>query len=506
MQPCNKSVIEKNPLCQHEVKIPCHLSAFSGWVPWGKGLAPGNVLDEVTAPPVAPPDALAKYVLSCKENMEVQRRNCGHRYTTQCGKAISSLGKPNKSQCTEKLVNAKLTCGHAKDFLCWQYEEYKKNPAKEVCKEEIHLTCWNHAVCGSIMKSVCNKAGSLIKCNKKSDWECKNGHVVKNVALCEKGYPSGCGECVLVDIRGHIKTLEQLKTNGKSAVLPNLPAEIKERSKYISNKENVKQFIESQVTVLRGLEQWSSNQDASRRPLFTYSLVPCFRYGFGDDLKQTSFASYVQAATLNGTQVCEWTVNNIEQLIVQTTNQRANEVELLFGFVFCCRVLVDPHDYPGKKKKPYEKQQYKKQKRHSDKYFCIQHNRIGGWDHLIVWDPYPMIATHRVWMTRSDLQQLSSQLKAAPIPVTRWKNLGPQFIKYSIPEDAESHVTTYVEVQEDDEEEGELDDDDVTKEEGSPAKKVSAWDGLSLGQTEIFSDNVQQELMNKLQCCIKASG
>ena len=208
------------------------------------------------------------------------------------------------------------------------------------------------------------------------------------------------------------------------------------------------------------------------------------------------------ASTLSGTQVCEWTINNIKLLIEEAHRRQSNDVCLLFGYVFCCRVLVDPSDYPGKKKKRHQKKDWVSEKRHMEAYFTIQHNR-NQWDNLVVWDPYPILATHKIWLTVPNLQQISSQLNQSSTPAIR-ADLQPQLIQFQIPENAKSLVVTAYSEEEDE------DFEDVSSEFGFSRElgkgRAVNWDGLTLGRKEIFDDHIQKELMDKLQFCVNASG
>ena len=483
IQPCNESVVARNPLCMHDVNISCYLSHFAGWKPWANYYTPliDGVLADSVPSPVAPPDSLKKYVLNCKENIEVVKGSCGHKYKSKCGEAMKELGTPTKTKCTVKIENAQLNCGHLRKYLCWEYTAYLKHPENTVCYEKVYLTCWNNQSCKSILKSSCNLTGQIMKCEKKTEFICSVNHTTKELSLCQRGMPSYCPECILTDIRGYGKELELQKSSNPEKIY---------------DKESIKSFLDSQIAVLSNVEVWSKSQAPLKRPLFTHSIIPCFRYEFENKLS-LDFKVYMKASTLSGIQVFEWTTNNIERLIKETVSKR-KKVCLLFGFVFCCRVLVDPNDYPGKNKKPYQKAAWVKENRLNQAYCILQHNK-NGWDNLIVWDPYPLLATHKVWMTVSNLQQISTELKRASSPITR-AQLQPQFITFQIPQNAESLVT-----RNDTEEEEQFDKVSLEDHHLSGARSVR-WDGLSLGRKEIFDDHIQKELMSKLQFCITASG
>ena len=150
--------------------------------------------------------------------------------------------------------------------------------------------------------------------------------------------------------------------------------------------------------------------------------------------------------------MCEWTLNNIEKLIRELTSKRKPKTHicLLFGIAFCCHVLVDPEDYPGGKKDKHKKNWVHKKR--SQGYSVLQHNNMNGWDHLIVWDPYPMMATHRGWVSVQNLQEIVSAMKQQSSPPTR-ALLKPKFQAFKIPEDAKSEVAMVTYEEETNEEE-----------------------------------------------------
>ena len=497
IQPCSESVVARNPLCMHNVNIPCYLSNFAGWKPWANYYTPllDGVLADGLASPVAPPDSLKKYVLNCKESIEVIKGNCGHKHKSKCGEAMREMGTQTKAKCTVKIENAQLNCGHLRKYLCWEYTAYLKHPENTVCNEKVYLTCWNNRSCKSILKSSCNFTGQIMKCEKKTEFICSVNHTTRELPLCQRGMPLYCPECILTDIRGYGKILEYQKSNKQDSRLPDIPLELSQfNPEKIYNKESVKSFLDSQIVVLSNLEVWSKKQTPLKRPLFAHSIIPCFRCE-SEDKFSLDFKDYMKASTLSGIHVFEWTANNIDRLINETISKR-KKVCLLFGFVFCCRVLVDPNDYPGKNKKPHQKAAWVKENRLNQAYCILQHNK-NGWDNLIVWDPYPLLATHKIWVTVSNLQQISTALNGAYPPVTR-AQLQPQFITFQIPQNSESLVARNVT-----EEEEQF--DQVLLEDCRRAKSVR-WDGLSLGRKEIFDDHIQKELMSKLQFCITASG
>ena len=503
IQPCSKLVVARNPLCMHDVNVPCYLSDFVGWKPWANYHPP--LLDGVLAfslPSPVVPESLKKYVLNCKENIEVVNGNCGHRYKTKCGEVMRKMGTQSKTKCTEKIENAQLNCGHLRKYLCWEYTEYLKHPEKTVCNDEVYLTCWNYRSCKSILKSKCNLTGQIIKCKEKTEFICSVNHVTKHLPLCQQGIPSHCPECILGEIRAYGESLEHAKSNKQDIPLPDIPLELRRFSpEKVCDKESIETFLESQISVASNLEDWSKKQEPLKRPLFGHNIIPCFRYEFRNEFP-VDFKDYLKANTLHGIQVFEWTANNIERLINETFTKRKEYVCLLFGLVFCSRVLIDPSDYPGKIKKPYQKAAWVKENRLRQAYSILQYIN-NKWDQLIVWDPYPLLATHKIWMTVSNLQQISSELKKASSPVKR-AQLQPQFIKFQIPEDAKSLVTrNNTEDEEEDFENISLEDEFYHDRDG---ERGMQWDGLSLGRQKIFDDHIQKELMNKLQFCIAASG
>ncbi|XP_066921713.1 uncharacterized protein [Clytia hemisphaerica] len=501
LQDCKETIIVQNRLCGHDVKLPCSLSAMmASWDPWGKGHPPllrGNILHtpRITSW-CSPPSQIAKYLDKCKEIVGVQRDTCTHSFDMKCSEVMKKLIANTllNEKCQEKISNVQIQCGHTKDFKCFEYQENVSDPSKTNCREDVNLTCWNFKICGNIIKSTCNKAGMKVSCKPKTTWVCPNKHSFENVDLCIKGFPSNCPECILRTIRDYASKLEPKTKNPEDFQMPSLPLELQcYGPKPIYTTEMLETFISSHINALKCLEKWSENKKPWDRPLLDMKMVPCFRYGSQNS--NTDFKSYSKTSTLNGAQLNEWTMKNIKKLIKEMKSLK--ETCILFGFVFCCRVLVDPQDYPGKNKKAHQKNEWVHKQR-NEGYSVLQHNRMNGWDHLIVWDPYPMMATHKVTLSIRDLQSIVSVMQQQrPSPVRA--ELKPSYPKFEIPEDEKSEISlmTY----EDDQAEQNTTSDDMMKQE-----KIMKWDGYALGRANILGENKQKELMSKLQFCITASG
>ena len=510
LQECKEMITVQNKFCLHDVKIPCSMSILMNtWEPWGKGHQPllqGNVLCTTTiAASCMPPTQLVKYVDKCKETINVQRDFCQHGFEMKCNEVVKKLINHTllNEKCVAKIEKAEMKCGHTKDYKCFEYQEYLKDPSKTNCREEVHLTCWNYKICGSVIKSTCNKTGEQLSCKIKSTWICSNKHSFEKVDLCQKGFPSQCPACIVKDIGSYAAELHTMNPQDLVQALPNVPQElVSYELQSVYTSEMLEAFIKSQINSLKGFEKWAKNEPPWKRPLpncrIAESFFPCFRYGSVD--LNIDFTTYLKVGSLHGVQLCEWTLNNIEKLIRELTPKKKH-VCLLFGVVFCCRVLVDPADYPGGKDKQHKKQDWVKKKR-SQGFSVLQHNKMNGWDHLIVWDPYPMMATHKGWVSVQNLQEIVSAMKQQSSPPTR-ALLKPKFQEFKIPEDTKSQVAMVTYEEETNEEEHQ---EENKSSNGKDQGRIVKWDGVSLGRPNIFDEHAQMELMKKLQFCITASG
>ena len=162
---CDETVQKIMPLCGHEERIPCHMSADPqkhGYVckhPCEKKLECGHLC-----------------LRKCGESCQIMctkkvtiKLLCGHTDEIECYK--KSQNKTSMINCKEK-VNVKIICGHTAKTECW------KAKYKTLLKDECSLPCKKVLECGHVCQEVCKKPCTT-QCKKvvEKRWPC--GHRLK---------------------------------------------------------------------------------------------------------------------------------------------------------------------------------------------------------------------------------------------------------------------------------------------------------------------------------------
>nr|XP_012563362.1 unnamed protein product [Hydra vulgaris] len=228
-------------------------------------------------------------------------------------------------------------------------------------------------------------------------------------------------------------------------------------------------------------------------------FVPCFIWLGEHQLNHKIYSKNIfhKASTLNGIQVCEWTLNNIKNLITEANNNKKKSLEIIFGVALICNTKVLSHKITGKNKKNFSR---------------IENNVINcgfdslqycnnKWEHLILWDPYAFAVTHKLKFQTLELKKLYNQLSQSQ-DADLWikKILNQKFPQQAIPNDASSFV---IEINVKISSKNFSNSNMITEYDG--IKFQVDWDGKSLGRSEIFNKYIQEDLMNKLKFCTSKS-
>ncbi|XP_065661931.1 uncharacterized protein LOC100206283 isoform X3 [Hydra vulgaris] len=496
IQPCQIFVETENAICGHKISLPCHLlSELKDWLPWKNkdrnNFFFNNVLSDDCPAPIFPSNQLFKYAKNCKNTIVVQRKNCGHQYKINCGVAFKELDKTTLRICDELINEAILNCGHTKTMSCSSYTDYKQLPEKYSCTEEVIMSCWNSENCKQQVVTVCNKQNKVYNCKKLTDWNCLNGHTIPKLPICQKGLLSECAECVFEVSKNCISNVA--KSLDLLAFLPNeLHPFVSEK---LVSKECLHDFLLSQNKLVEDLSSWLSKQKPLKRPLIEFTYFPCFIWLAEHQLNLEVYPKniFTKASNFNGIQVCEWTLNNIENLMTEANKKKEKSLEIIFGVALICNTKVVSEKMTKSIKKSIT---------------GIQNNVINNgfdslqycnnkWEYLILWNPHVFAATHKLKFQISQLKHFYDQLRQSQ-DAGLWtkRNLNQKFPQQFIPQDASSFV---VEKNAKKFSEQLLRLNMIAEYDG--IKFQVDWDGKSLGRAEIFNEHIQKDLMSKLQFC-----
>ena len=495
IQPCQVFIEIENPICGHIITLPCHLSKFENWQPWHqKGIIRpffnNDLLSDDCPAPIFPSNPLLQYIRNCKKLIVVKRKSCGHQYNINCGVAFKELESKVSRKCEDLLKDAPMICGHYKTLDCSSCTHYKNHPEDFVCNEEIKMSCWNYKNCKNQVTSVCNKRRERVSCGELTNWICSKKHTISNVPICEKGFLSDCPKCKFEEAKELILMSEE-------ALLKFFPKDLLSfKSVKLMNSSSLEEFLTNQNELINSLSVWLSKQTPLKCPLIEPKYIPCFILLNEHHLGLEKYPSKVlmKASTLNGIQVCQWTINNINKLISEVDVKKNSCVELLFGVALVCNTLVQIEAI-SKKKKNLKKYANDIRGNGFDSLQFCENN----WEYLIIWNPYAFLVTFKLNLQRSQLNLLNNKLSQSYPEMLNRKTFNPKYTQQIIPQDATSYVLAKTLKKS-------LNSNPINISGPDGLKFQKDWDGKSLGRVEIITKHIQKDLMNKLQFCMVASG
>lgn len=198
---CQAQVVTKNPLCGHSLQLQCAEDIIlRNWKPWEtcstdrlvKKLFEERVLVESIPRFNLPPAGVQRLIEQCNHDMKVQRdKSCGHFSTSKCSDVFKKLQQgqaltsQNFTKCLETVFET-LVCGHKHEFVCWEYDVYKRDPSTYICKEEANRQCWNFKMCKQRVVAPCSI--SNVACSFSVKWACPmNSEHCFDLEICSKG-------------------------------------------------------------------------------------------------------------------------------------------------------------------------------------------------------------------------------------------------------------------------------------------------------------------------------
>ena len=360
---CKELVVVKNPICYHEVKVPCKDKDFGGYKPWTEDnmkqqcvqeYLDASVITEKFVIPDSIPDKYKSVLLSCSEAVMIQRQlTCCHQSKNRCGdvlkKLLSSKDGILKLDSCQVEVSNPLKCGHLVSMSCAKYDKYTKNPSLIKCNQIKEQKCWNHKQCSSVIKLPCS-VNDTPSCEKIITWYCGNGHEFK-LSVCKDGIPDNCPDCNIDAIEKKVGEFEALKKTVTKTFSDVVPSSYHTLLKQVGTgcsytQGEISEFIDKIILSLRNFQSWvESKDDEWSVPMFQPHAIPVFtvlKNANDKNLKHLNNSS----SNLNSAIVFEWTIESLKALEKQIKGD--SEIHIQFGFGFVCRLLRNPKDVPKK--------------------------------------------------------------------------------------------------------------------------------------------------------------
>eukprot|EP01134_Creolimax_fragrantissima_P007209 CFRG7209T1 len=162
------------------------------------------------------------------------------------------------------------------------------------------------------------------------------------------------------------------------------------------------------------------------RPLFCPLRLPVFIMLTDRTKSANNFilSKFVKSSTLGGIQLHALSCNNLKTLAKYMKANNMKSVTLLVGYGDALKVKVDP-PMPTKKWITTVEQWQ------ADGFDCVQYNSE-GFQSLIFWEPFPLLATLRVTVSIDEVLQVAFRPNVSSIPTL---DANPRFIQFTMPKD-----------------------------------------------------------------------
>jgi AAA domain len=432
---CKELVRKTSPLCGHETELPCHAvpefqkdvwtsEAFSTLCTSGKVGRDAQLQRDL--------DCIDPGILNALVNCDGSRLvdlSCGHDTLIKCSDLLkwATDGGKFSLNCSAS-VSVKLGCGHQAEAICGQATQGKTGlNTSIVCSAMKRQACWNHAVCGRKHSVQCGFLGTVACKDYSLRWTCRHGVHTYDVNLCSSGTPKSCPGCSMEELDKAISYPLSIRSPDISLLLKGLPQEcvthLGQSEEAISARE--KELFRRYKSHLVTLPEWE-------RPLFVCKRVPCYRVLKDNNLLMDRFdpSVFVRPASMHG--IISKTLTNPNLLQLASTTADDKQLTVLVGYATVARTyLRNSISLPKNRKAKASMLQTLFQDEFDS---MLYHEK--GFEALIVWDPFPMVATHRLLLGKENILHIANSL------------LGPQKIAYApqLPK-FESPPTGYVEIE-----------------------------------------------------------
>jgi hypothetical protein len=209
---CSTPVSFPNPLCFHDLSVPCNATAtLENWEPWIEGTPPDSVsitlgteaepVEAITYPLSYIPafdDKISKLGIKCQSRACILFDECGHSRTVACHEVYSS--------------HSQLTCQEVVDINCEKCSSLRHiscHTLNHLSSVEITMQCNNLCekkcqVCGLTTRAVpCNQievtcqrvVKSTLPCGHEGQWKCGKDEDPRHSYDTERGVCSLCIVC-----------------------------------------------------------------------------------------------------------------------------------------------------------------------------------------------------------------------------------------------------------------------------------------------------------------------
>ncbi|EQC36202.1 hypothetical protein SDRG_06312 [Saprolegnia diclina VS20] len=409
---CSVAVVVPNVLCGHDVTVPCGDTDFRGYKPWPAGaaapLVAGVLVDSVPPPAPLPTTCAHSSWANCPQMVTFERSSsCGHSFDMRCGAAFKLLGK-TLPPCSHDTV-VQLPCSHERQVQCFEVDG-----PQAPCTEEVLRECWNYAACRQRVVSLCSETDVVASCTRRTVWQCPSKVHSIEIAQCAEGIPSDCPRCSMDALDAELAQTEDLVArcsrrnhnvslqDAVSDAMASMPPALQTYLAPYAVPLALRQFLERKLELLHGykavveqMPEWQQPLYAPRTQLY-YAVLSKAQVKTVEAMDPKNF---VKQDTLYGICLQEWTAANVQWLKEKMT--------LLLCVGFSCRTL-DPTTCvpkPDKKKIVW----YDEQRALGADAIQVVAKKL---ECTIFWDPYTVMTTHKVCLTKRDVNAL--QMYASP--------------------------------------------------------------------------------------------
>eukprot|EP00978_Attheya_sp_CCMP212_P048295 scaffold499748_cov63-Attheya_sp.AAC.2 len=402
---CTIPIRVQSLLCAHQVTLPCRLKAEIDTDIWSK-----DTFDIISKTGTIPKDALSMVnMVALSKDLQAElggcphslsaTLDCGHNQSIKCSHLFPFLSNPNK-RC-DTLVNTKLRCDHLAQIECFRSTLYKDGKADIPCNGMTIQACWN---CETMLQVGCGFEGD-VGCEMPSLWTCPvNKTHSYTINQCSEGPPINCPGCSLDSINAAIETCHPVP--GREQLSLKLNCVESKGIEWLASPD-IDKFIQQEKEMIERHKGHTESLHLWDRSVFQNQRVPCFLVLKGENVSTNSFDPkiFVKPSTLSGIITKELTPNNLMAL----AREGSKNITLLLGYASVCRTFAfDKKKLPTKNRKA---KQHLLRTMQDDMYDSMVYVNTSGYHHLIIWEPFPLIAICRITLSNADLQRMSHNLQ-----------------------------------------------------------------------------------------------
>lgn len=408
LQGCTMEMSIRSPVCGHSINVACSLTSDLSSPFWPSDVF-SDIIQNNKIPGFAKPSRdIGTFGAECREVIQSCQQSvgailaCGHEKEMKCSDLLSWLeGSASTPVRCEAVVSEELKCGHKINSAC---HDVKKSHERQCLASKL-IKCWNFDVCQNELQVPCGFLG-VPACTGYSTWTCPAGKHVRNIKQCSSGVPQECFWCSLDQLAAKISQPAPFCEEQDLRRILRVPDEC-----LTWIEAPVSDFIARERELfMRCRSQMERITNVNTQYLLRSLRVPCFRSlttanGILQKFEPKKFMNGPKS--FHGIISRHLTNHNLKLMASKDQN-----FTLLVGYAATVHTKVLAHPPPTKNR---DKTALAR-RLSGDGYDSMSCTDENGFQNLVIWEPFPMIALCRLTLTRAQLEMLAAELDNLQVP------------------------------------------------------------------------------------------